>query len=712
MHVSRNRLRSSLALCAALLLLFAAPASASHIKGGAVSAAIGADQHLSGHVELIYRAVSACPATPGQLAGGTVQVSGPGGFSATPSLTNATMAACLPSTKTEGADYDVDISSGADGTYTVTYSNCCRVTPIANVSGGAAGNTSFSATIQKSGSTVTSTPTVASNVALGVSIHAAYDQNLSAMSAGGGPLTYLLLQSATPAQPDYDTTAPGSNIVTLSSTGQVSIPAGTTSGLTPGTNYVYKIRVVDAAGNSIEREILLVVSTNQVPVLAGVQSPVTVVAGGTTTLNVTASDADGAQQVTILPSGLPAWATLNATAGNPAEATITLQPPAATTPQDISINVDATDNDGTAPMTDSRALTLRVTPLVLHTTLGSVPASLSNNRSPEATFTGDPSEATFECSLDAGAFVACASPWSPAEPLADGAHTLRVRAVLGGQVQSDSVSTSWTTDATAPAAPRLLGTPAGRSSATTAAITFSGEAGGAFSCRLDSGQWTPCLSPQRYAGLAVGAHTAQVRQTDAAGNVGNPATATWTIAKEEAARRLAVQAPAAIVASSDRPSVGCRAIGGALTSCTVRAYVRATRRDGRKVRVLVARGRIGSVAAGASKRVRLTLTVFGRRVLSRVGGVKVELRIAGRATTGQTLRTSDRVRLLPVQARVVTSRGIFASGSAVMSPAGRRSVNRLAGRLARVKTIVCTGYADSIGDFAYNASLALARAKA
>jgi hypothetical protein len=48
---------------------------------------------------------------------------------------------------------------------------------------------------------------------------------------------------------------------------------------------------------------------------------------------------------------------------------------------------------------------------------------------------------------------------------------------------------------------------------------------------------------------------------------------------------------------------------------------------------------------------RLTLTARGRRLLSRVGGVKVELRIAGRATSGRTLRTSDQVRLLPAQTR-------------------------------------------------------------
>jgi outer membrane protein OmpA-like peptidoglycan-associated protein len=270
--------------------------------------------------------------------------------------------------------------------------------------------------------------------------------------------------------------------------------------------------------------------------------------------------------------------------------------------------------------------------------------------------------------------------------------------------------------------------PAARSTATSGTVTFSGEPGGTFSCRLDDADFKPCASPLRYAGLALGAHSAQVRQTDAVGNAGSPATATWTVIAAAAAttppdgaQRLAVQAPAAIITASNKPSVGCRAIGGALKSCTVRAYVRVPRRSGKRgslsgssttVLVLVGYGRVGAVAAGGSEPVRLTLTARGRRLLSQVGGVKVELRIAGRATSGRTLRTSDQVRLLPAQARLVTSRGLFAVDSAAMSAAGRRSVRRLAGTLHHVKSVVCTGYTDSIGDAAYNERLAFVRARA
>jgi outer membrane protein OmpA-like peptidoglycan-associated protein len=724
-HRRRSGFRFIILLaCTAGLLTFAAPASASHLKGGSISAGIGANGHLTGQVELIYSSLSVCPAAPAALP--SVQVSGPAGFSATPAVTGVVMATCLPSTKTARGAFDVDLSSAADGTYTVTFTSCCRVTPIANVGGGASDSTSYTATIHKAGSTVTATPSLTSNVALGVSTHAAYAQNLNATSAGGGVLTYTLLQSATPAQPDYDATAPSSNIVTIDASGHVAIPAGTTSGLAAGAYYVYKVRVTNAAGDSAEREILLTVSNNNVPALAGPASPVTVTAGTTATLHFTATDPEGGQVVTILPVGLPAWAALSATAGNPAAATITLTPPAATAEQDLTVNVDATDNDNAAPMTDSRTVTLHVAPLVLHTTLGSVPAALSNNTSPAATFTGEPSDATFECSLDGGAWASCTSPWSPPAPVSDGSHTLRVRAVLGGQTQPDPVSASWTVDATAPAAPTLLAMPAPKGTATSATITFYGESGATFACRLDAGDWAPCTSPRHYGGLTVGAHSMQVRQTDAVGNTGEPATASWAVttapAPPPAAGRLAVQAPPSIVAASEQPSVGCRAIGGPLKSCTVRAYVRLPRRHRKPagtlsgssatVRVLVGYGRVGAVAAGHSEPVRLTLTPRGRRLLARLGGVKVELRIAGRATSGKTLRSRDRVRLLPKQSRVVTSSGAFGGDSARMSASGRRSVSRLARKLHHVKTVVCTGYTDSIGTSAYNAQLALARARA
>jgi ABC-type transport system substrate-binding protein len=63
----------------------------------------------------------------------------------------------------------------------------------------------------------------------------------------------------------------------------------------------------------------------------------------------------------------------------------------------------------------------------------------------------------------------------------------------------------------------------------TPSFSFSADESASFECRIDSGSWVPCSSPYTSAPLADGAHSFQVRATDAAGNVGAAASVSFTV---------------------------------------------------------------------------------------------------------------------------------------------------------------------------------------
>jgi hypothetical protein len=124
-----------------------------------------------------------------------------------------------------------------------------------------------------------------------------------------------------------------------------------------------------------------------------------------------------------------------------------------------------------------------------------------------------------------------AGTWSAAAAaLPDGTYTARAE-------QSDAVGNTgysfkraFTVDTAAPDTSITNGPPVSTAD-TSAAFSFtSSENGSTFECRLDGGTWTACSTPNAYNGLTVGAHTFDVRATDAAGNVDpTPATLAWNV---------------------------------------------------------------------------------------------------------------------------------------------------------------------------------------
>jgi hypothetical protein len=192
-----------------------------------------------------------------------------------------------------------------------------------------------------------------------------------------------------------------------------------------------------------------------------------------------------------------------------------------------TVQVHATDPAGNTDGTPAAATwTIDLTPPTATVDFG--PADPVNATAATFTFSSSEPGSTFECQLDAGAYAACTTPKSYAG-VGEGTHTFRVRAIDGvGNVGSPAAH-SWRIDTTAPTA-SVDSAPAALTNSAAATFTFSAdEAGSTFQCQLDGGGYSACTSPKAYAGLAGGAHTFDVRATDAAGNTGSPAGASWTI---------------------------------------------------------------------------------------------------------------------------------------------------------------------------------------
>jgi PASTA domain len=215
-----------------------------------------------------------------------------------------------------------------------------------------------------------------------------------------------------------------------------------------------------------------------------------------------------------------------------------------------------------------------------NTSITSSPTALSNTGSPSFTLTATESGSSFECKLDAGAFVACPNPQSYSG-LPDGTHTFQARAIDGaGNVDSTPASYSWTIDATAPETSIGPTKPAALTTATSATFDFgSTEAGSTFECSRDGAAFTGCSAPKTYSGLADGSHTFQVRSADPADNTDpSPASYTWVVDTTAPETTIGPTTPGAnspsgnatfdFASSEAGATFQCRLDAGAYGSCT------------------------------------------------------------------------------------------------------------------------------------------------
>jgi Concanavalin A-like lectin/glucanases superfamily len=95
----------------------------------------------------------------------------------------------------------------------------------------------------------------------------------------------------------------------------------------------------------------------------------------------------------------------------------------------------------------------------------------------------------------------------------------------------------------------ITASPAAATTITSASFSFTATpaAGATFQCALDGVAFAACTSPRSYTGLAIGAHTFQVRGANLAGTDPTPANFTWTVASPDT---TITASPAATTASS------------------------------------------------------------------------------------------------------------------------------------------------------------------
>ncbi len=120
-------------------------------------------------------------------------------------------------------------------------------------------------------------------------------------------------------------------------------------------------------------------------------------------------------------------------------------------------------------------------------------------------------------------------PPSPPPPSPPPAKKRVPKVALPSTVTGEEPLRGESPDTTAPTVTIGQG-PVAAGAATSAAFAFTAsESRVTFTCRLDDGAWQPCASPRALEAIPVGTHTFEVRGTDAAGNVGAPATRRWTV---------------------------------------------------------------------------------------------------------------------------------------------------------------------------------------
>ncbi len=283
--------------------------------------------------------------------------------------------------------------------------------------------------------------------------------------------------------------------------------------------------------------------------------------------------AEAGAQISIFTAADCLAAVATGTAAELEGAGITVPVPADAT---TSLRATATDAAGNvSPCSSPFAYTEDSTPP--GTQIDSGPAGPTNDSTPTFTFSSPDGGSSFQCRVDSDPFASCTSAHTTAS-LTDGAHTLEVKATdAAGNTDASPASRSFAIDTGAPQTTIDSG-PAGPTNDSTPTFTFSSPDGGSsFQCRVDSDPFASCTSAHTTASLTDGAHTLEVKATDAAGNTdASPASRSFAVDTQAPTAPSITDTDPDSPANDNNPEVKGT---GAEAGSTVRIYGDATCTD-------------------------------------------------------------------------------------------------------------------------------------
>ena len=275
------------------------------------------------------------------------------------------------------------------------------------------------------------------------------------------------------------------------------------------------------------------------------------------------------------------------------------------------------------------------------------------------TFSSPDNTATFECSLDSGAFSACTSPKTFAG-LSVGQHTVSVRATdpAGNTDPTPATRTLTVTAAPDTTAPETTITSGPAEGSTTTdhnpSLDFtSSEAGSTFECSLNGEAFSACRPPKVLVILTDGAENFQVRATDAAGNTdATPAKVSWTVTTDKPAA-----IPPKIIKRKGSPKVprGGRVVVATVRcpqgTCTLTAAPKRPRIQllgyGGKYRARVKYSR--GIREGGKVKVKLILPKAAVGLLPEARRAKVTLRLTAKSSNGTNASLKASYNLKPAK---------------------------------------------------------------